>query len=141
MGRKGTKSQGLPVGAGQKTIPKRHMSQLAPTPSPNGHQTPLHEAVYTGQVATPGSLAYGHINNLTGIELGFSPVGQKVGQVAQTPTSQQGQVFVDPFTLIVPQLSTMIINGPFRKCQSLSFITVHGQFKSNKLGLNCQVTI
>jgi len=31
--------------------------------------------------------------------------------------------------------------GPFRNCQSWSFITVHGQFKSNRLGLYCQVTI
>ena len=32
-------------------------------------------------------------------------------------------------------------NGPFRNCQSLSFITVHGQFESNRLGFNCQVTV
>jgi len=32
-------------------------------------------------------------------------------------------------------------NGPFRNCQSWSFITVHGQFYSKRLGLYCQVTI
>jgi len=32
-------------------------------------------------------------------------------------------------------------NGPFRNCQLLSFITLHGQFQSNRLGLICQVTI
>ena len=31
--------------------------------------------------------------------------------------------------------------GPFRNCQSWSFITVHGQIKSNRLGLYCEVTI
>ena len=31
-------------------------------------------------------------------------------------------------------------NGPFRNCQSWPFITVHGQLKSNRLGLYCQVT-
>ena len=36
---------------------------------------------------------------------------------------------------------TTLPNGPFRKCLSLSFITVHGQFLFNRLGLNCQVTI
>jgi len=32
-------------------------------------------------------------------------------------------------------------NWPFRNCQSWSFITVHGQFYSNRLGLYCWVTI
>ena len=33
------------------------------------------------------------------------------------------------------------LNGPFRKCQSSSFITVHGRFYFNRLGLNFQVAI
>jgi len=33
------------------------------------------------------------------------------------------------------------VNGPFRNCQSWSFITVHDQFKSSRLRLYCQVTI
>jgi len=31
--------------------------------------------------------------------------------------------------------------GPFRNCQLWSFITVHGQFLSNRLRICCQVTI
>jgi len=38
-------------------------------------------------------------------------------------------------------LSKMSDNGPFRNCQSWSFITVHGQFQSNWLELYWQVTI
>ena len=34
-----------------------------------------------------------------------------------------------------------LYNGPFCSCQSWSFITVHSQFYSNRLGLYCQVTI
>ena len=34
-----------------------------------------------------------------------------------------------------------VSNGPFRNCQSWSFITVRGHFKSIRLGLYCQVTI
>jgi len=32
-------------------------------------------------------------------------------------------------------------NGQFHNCQSWSFLTVHGQFLSNRLGLYCQLTI
>jgi len=38
-------------------------------------------------------------------------------------------------------INDVFMYGPFRKCQSLSFITVHGQLWSNRLGLNCQVII
>jgi len=34
-----------------------------------------------------------------------------------------------------------MINGQFHNCRSLSFRTVDGQFKSNGLGIYCQVTI
>jgi len=37
--------------------------------------------------------------------------------------------------------SVLARNGQFHNCQSLSFLTVHGQFWSNRLGLYCQLTI
>jgi len=48
-------------------------------------------------------------------------------------------------TCMSEQVNVMTIsltnNGHFSNRQSYSFITVHGQFESNGLGLYCQVTI
>jgi len=51
-----------------------------------------------------------------------------------------------PGTVDDPKLSSslysyILFNGQFHNCQWRSFITVHGQFQSNRLRLYCQLTI